>query len=176
MPHDMARRLLTAGTVISSLATTRNRSDLPSSATGPLLSAWLTSSGLQYLVLAWATGRLCWRYWFNAFSRTPKPFEFGSACFPIIFERAGPTKPWASGLKGLLAAMLFSAVRIGTNWLWRFCARIGRVRRSAALRRKPTSQPEGVVMQAAVLGEKAAEIRDLPKPTPKPNEVLIRVK
>ncbi|MFZ0235771.1 MAG: zinc-binding dehydrogenase [Xanthobacteraceae bacterium] len=31
-------------------------------------------------------------------------------------------------------------------------------------------------MQAAVLGEKGVEVRDLPKPTPKPNEVLIRVR
>ena len=31
-------------------------------------------------------------------------------------------------------------------------------------------------MQAAVVGEKGVEIRDLPKPSPKPNEVLIRVK
>src|SRR5215469_9202325 len=31
-------------------------------------------------------------------------------------------------------------------------------------------------MQAAVLGEKGVEIRDLPKPEPKPNEVLIRVR
>ena len=31
-------------------------------------------------------------------------------------------------------------------------------------------------MRAAVLGEKGAEIRDLPKPEPKPNEVLIRVR
>jgi NADPH:quinone reductase len=30
-------------------------------------------------------------------------------------------------------------------------------------------------MQAAVLGDKGVEIRDLPKPAPKPNEVLIRV-
>ena len=31
-------------------------------------------------------------------------------------------------------------------------------------------------MQAAVLGEKGVEVRDLPKPSPKPNEVLIHVK
>jgi NADPH2:quinone reductase len=31
-------------------------------------------------------------------------------------------------------------------------------------------------MQAAVLGEKGVEVRDLPKPAPKPNEVLIRVR
>ena len=31
-------------------------------------------------------------------------------------------------------------------------------------------------MQAAVLGEKGVEVRDLPKPVPKPNEVLIRVR
>ncbi len=31
-------------------------------------------------------------------------------------------------------------------------------------------------MKAAVVGEKGAEVRDLPKPEPKPNEVLIRVK
>jgi NADPH2:quinone reductase len=31
-------------------------------------------------------------------------------------------------------------------------------------------------MKAAVLGEKGVEIRDLPKPEPKPNEVLIRVR
>src|SRR5262245_25377029 len=31
-------------------------------------------------------------------------------------------------------------------------------------------------MRAAVLGEKGVEIRDLPKPEPKPNEVLIRVR
>src|SRR5690348_17314397 len=31
-------------------------------------------------------------------------------------------------------------------------------------------------MQAAVLGEQGVEVRDLPKPTPKPNEVLIRVR
>jgi NADPH2:quinone reductase len=31
-------------------------------------------------------------------------------------------------------------------------------------------------MRAAVLGEKGVEIRDLPKPVPKPNEVLIRVR
>ncbi|MGC1233249.1 MAG: alcohol dehydrogenase catalytic domain-containing protein, partial [Xanthobacteraceae bacterium] len=31
-------------------------------------------------------------------------------------------------------------------------------------------------MQAAVLGERGVEVRDLPKPTPKPNEVLIRVR
>jgi NADPH:quinone reductase len=31
-------------------------------------------------------------------------------------------------------------------------------------------------MQAAVLGEKGVEVRDLPKPTPKPNEVVIRVR
>jgi NADPH2:quinone reductase len=31
-------------------------------------------------------------------------------------------------------------------------------------------------MKAAVLGEKGVEIRDLPKPTPAPNEVLIRVR
>jgi len=31
-------------------------------------------------------------------------------------------------------------------------------------------------MQATVLGEKGVEVRDLPKPTPKPNEVLIRVR
>ena len=31
-------------------------------------------------------------------------------------------------------------------------------------------------MQAAVLGEKGVEVRDLGKPTPKPNEVLIRVR
>jgi NADPH:quinone reductase len=31
-------------------------------------------------------------------------------------------------------------------------------------------------MQAAVLGEKGVEIRDLPRPAPKPNEVLIRVR
>ena len=31
-------------------------------------------------------------------------------------------------------------------------------------------------MKAAVVGEKGVEIRDLPKPEPKPNEVLIRVR
>src|SRR5215475_7860759 len=31
-------------------------------------------------------------------------------------------------------------------------------------------------MRAAVLGEKGVEIRDLPKPEPKPNEVLIKVR
>jgi NADPH2:quinone reductase len=31
-------------------------------------------------------------------------------------------------------------------------------------------------MKAAIVGEKGAEIRDLPKPEPKPNEVLIRVR
>jgi NADPH2:quinone reductase len=31
-------------------------------------------------------------------------------------------------------------------------------------------------MKAAVVGEKAVEVRDLPKPAPKPNEVLIRVR
>jgi NADPH2:quinone reductase len=31
-------------------------------------------------------------------------------------------------------------------------------------------------MKAAVVGEKGAEIRDLPKPEPKPNEILIRVR
>jgi NADPH2:quinone reductase len=31
-------------------------------------------------------------------------------------------------------------------------------------------------MQAAVLGEKGVEVRDLPKPVAKPNEVLIRVR
>ena len=31
-------------------------------------------------------------------------------------------------------------------------------------------------MKAAVLGEKGVEVRDLPKPEPKPNEVLIRVR
>ena len=31
-------------------------------------------------------------------------------------------------------------------------------------------------MKAAVLGEKGVEIRDLPKPEPKPNEVLIKVR
>jgi len=31
-------------------------------------------------------------------------------------------------------------------------------------------------MKAAVLGEKGVEVRDLPKPVPKPNEVLIRVR
>src|SRR6202521_4421753 len=31
-------------------------------------------------------------------------------------------------------------------------------------------------MKAAVLGDKGIEVRDLPKPTPKPNEVLIRVR
>ena len=31
-------------------------------------------------------------------------------------------------------------------------------------------------MKAAVLGESGVEVRDLPKPTPKPNEVLIRVR
>jgi len=31
-------------------------------------------------------------------------------------------------------------------------------------------------MKAAVMGEKAVEVRDLPKPEPKPNEVLIRVR
>jgi len=31
-------------------------------------------------------------------------------------------------------------------------------------------------MQAAALGENGVEVRDLPKPTPKPNEVLIRVR
>ena len=30
-------------------------------------------------------------------------------------------------------------------------------------------------MKAAVLGEKGVEIRDLPKPEPKPNELLIKV-
>ena len=32
------------------------------------------------------------------------------------------------------------------------------------------------VMQAAVLGDNGVEIRDLPKPEPKPNEVLIKVR
>ena len=31
-------------------------------------------------------------------------------------------------------------------------------------------------MKAAVLGENGVEVRDLPKPEPKPNEVLIRVR
>src|SRR5207302_5944617 len=31
-------------------------------------------------------------------------------------------------------------------------------------------------MRAAVVGEKGVEVRDLPKPAPKPNEVLIRVR
>src|SRR5580704_8126531 len=31
-------------------------------------------------------------------------------------------------------------------------------------------------MKAAVLGEKGVEVRDLPKPAPAPNEVLIRVR
>src|ERR1700729_2418685 len=34
----------------------------------------------------------------------------------------------------------------------------------------------GAAMKAAVLGEKGVEVRDLPKPEPKPNEVLIRVR
>src|SRR5262249_4439853 len=34
----------------------------------------------------------------------------------------------------------------------------------------------GLIMHAAVLGETGVEIRDLPKPSPKPNEVLIRVR
>jgi NADPH:quinone reductase len=33
-----------------------------------------------------------------------------------------------------------------------------------------------MAMKAAVVGEKGAEVRDLPKPQPKPNEVLIRVR
>jgi NADPH2:quinone reductase len=35
---------------------------------------------------------------------------------------------------------------------------------------------ERIVMKAAALGENGIEIRDLPKPEPKPNEVLIRVR
>ena len=31
-------------------------------------------------------------------------------------------------------------------------------------------------MKAAVLGDSGVEVRDLPKPEPKPNEVLIRVR
>ena len=31
-------------------------------------------------------------------------------------------------------------------------------------------------MKAAVLGEKGVEVRDVPRPTPKPNEVLIKVR
>src|SRR5271154_6944423 len=31
-------------------------------------------------------------------------------------------------------------------------------------------------MKAAVLGENGVEVRDLPKPEPKPNEILIRVR
>ena len=31
-------------------------------------------------------------------------------------------------------------------------------------------------MKAAVLGEKGVEVRDVPKPAPKPNEVLIKVR
>src|SRR5580658_8996178 len=34
----------------------------------------------------------------------------------------------------------------------------------------------GIVMKAAVLGDKGVEIRDLPKPEAKPNEVLIKVR
>src|ERR1700681_705870 len=34
----------------------------------------------------------------------------------------------------------------------------------------------GMIVKAAVLGEKGVEIRDLPKPEPKPNEVLIKVR
>src|SRR5579862_1898614 len=33
-----------------------------------------------------------------------------------------------------------------------------------------------MIVKAAVLGEKGIEVRDLPKPEPKPNEVLIKVK
>src|SRR6201999_3199958 len=37
--------------------------------------------------------------------------------------------------------------------------------------------PEGEIsMKAAVLGENGVEVRDLPKPEPKPNEVVIRVR
>jgi len=35
---------------------------------------------------------------------------------------------------------------------------------------------EGDVMKAAVLGENGVEVRELPKPVPKPNEVVIRVR
>src|ERR1700722_15228528 len=34
----------------------------------------------------------------------------------------------------------------------------------------------GIIVKAAVLGEKGIEVRDLPKPEPKPNEVLIKVR
>src|SRR5580658_7470976 len=33
-----------------------------------------------------------------------------------------------------------------------------------------------MIVKAAVLGEKGIEVRDLPKPEPKPNEVLIKVR
>ncbi len=39
-----------------------------------------------------------------------------------------------------------------------------------------TAAKLGEAMKAAVLGDKGVEIRDLPKPEPKPNEVLIRVR
>src|SRR5689334_12303093 len=41
---------------------------------------------------------------------------------------------------------------------------------------EPKSNLEGVMMQAAVLGENGVEVRELPKPAAKPNEVLIRVR
>jgi len=41
---------------------------------------------------------------------------------------------------------------------------------------KERAQREKNTMKAAVLGENGVELRDLPKPAPKPNEVLIRVK
>src|SRR6516164_9089632 len=42
--------------------------------------------------------------------------------------------------------------------------------------RSNRSATGGSIMQAAVLSEKGVEVRDLPKPTAKPNEVLIRVR
>jgi NADPH2:quinone reductase len=46
------------------------------------------------------------------------------------------------------------------------------------VRINPTAvvQGGGAVMKAAVVGEHGVEIRDLPKPEPKPNELLIRVR
>src|SRR5215813_1864990 len=57
----------------------------------------------------------------------------------------------------------------------------GRLRPFAAGCASPTSESlgqagEGTDMRAAVVGEKGVEISDVPKPVPKPNEVLIRVR
>src|SRR5215472_10045759 len=93
----------------------------------------------------------------------------GQAEAPIFFGRTS----WFIGPSGEWFSRRARSERLKPAWFQRYHT-YNRSETGGSIMQAAVMQ--ATVMQAAVLGEKGVEVRDLPKPAPKPNEVLIRVR